>query len=170
MKNRLSSCIFALLAPVVLLTGCTTAGRDARITNPNQPGPAVGNAVGTAVGAVGTSSELTLEGLMLNEGGISTTAENGRVTVTEATPNEVSISGKLLTAIGQGVPNTRVTLTGINGGSRTVISTSFGFYEFGNVEPGQTYTLTVDGRRVTFAPVTVSVSNNLTHLDLIAQP
>lgn len=54
-KNRLSSCLFILISPVVLLTGCNTASRDARITNPNQPGPAVGNAVGTAVGAVGSN-------------------------------------------------------------------------------------------------------------------
>jgi hypothetical protein len=124
----------------------------------------------TAIGAVGATSDLTWDSLMLNEGGLNTATENGRVTVTEATPNEVSISGKLLTAIGQGVPNTRITLTGINGGSRTVISNGFGFYEFGNVEPGQTYTLSVEARRFTFTPVTVSVSNNLTHLDLIAQP
>ncbi len=55
MKNRLVSSLLALVAPVVLFTGCTTAGRDARITNPNAPGPAVGNAVGTAVGAVGSN-------------------------------------------------------------------------------------------------------------------
>ena len=38
-----------------MLTGCTTAGKDARVTNPNQPGPAIGHAVGTAVGAVGSN-------------------------------------------------------------------------------------------------------------------
>ncbi len=124
----------------------------------------------TAIGAVGTSSDLTWDNLMLNEGGVFTVTENGRVTVTEATANEVSISGRVLTALGQGVPNARVTLTGINGGSRTALSSSFGFYEFGNVERGQTYTLTVDGRRFIFNPVAVSVSGNLANLDLIAQP
>ncbi len=55
MKNKILSRFCVLLAPVALLTACTTAGRDARVTNPNQPGPAVGNAVGTAVGAVGSN-------------------------------------------------------------------------------------------------------------------
>lgn len=55
MKNRLIASVFALIAPALLLTGCTTAGQDARVTNPNQPGPAIGNAVGTAVGAVGSN-------------------------------------------------------------------------------------------------------------------
>ena len=55
MKNRLASSLFVLFASVILLSGCNTGSRDARITNPNQPGPAVGNAVGTAVGAVGSN-------------------------------------------------------------------------------------------------------------------
>ena len=55
MKNRLTFSLFALIVPVILLTGCNSASRDARITNPNQPGPAVGNAVGTAVGTVGSN-------------------------------------------------------------------------------------------------------------------
>ena len=55
MKNRLISAAFALVAPIILLTGCNSAGPDARVTNPNSPGPAVGNAVGTAVGAVGSN-------------------------------------------------------------------------------------------------------------------
>ena len=54
-KTRFVSAVFVLLAPVALLTGCNSASREARITNPNQPGPAVGNAVGTAVGAVGSN-------------------------------------------------------------------------------------------------------------------
>lgn len=55
MKNRLVSSLFALVAPVALLTGCNSASREARITNPNEPGPAIGNAVGTAVGTVGSN-------------------------------------------------------------------------------------------------------------------
>lgn len=125
----------------------------------------------TAIGSVGTSTDLTWDGLMLNEGeGLYAKTSDGRVTVTEATPGQVSIDGALLTATGQGVPNTRVTLTGINGGSRTVMSNGFGFYEFGNVESGQTYTITVDGRRYTFTPVMVTASGNLAHVDLIAVP
>jgi len=72
-KKRLFPSFFVLVAPVVLLTGCTTAGRDARITNPNQPGPAVGNAVGTAVGAVGSN----VAGAVVGAGeGIASTTKN----------------------------------------------------------------------------------------------
>lgn len=41
----------ALLAAVSSLAGCATHD-DGRITNPNQPGPAIGNAVGAVTGAV----------------------------------------------------------------------------------------------------------------------
>jgi hypothetical protein len=123
-----------------------------------------------AIGAIGTTSELGLEELVLNEGGILTEAVNGRVTVTAPAANEVSISGSLLTATGQGVPNTRVTLTGINGGSRSAMTNGFGYFEFGNVESGQTYTLSVEPRRYTFTPVMVSVTGNMTQVNLIAQP
>lgn len=52
MKN---STLFPALAvgAALSLTGCGTT--DSRVTNPNQPGPAVGTAIGTAVGAVGSN-------------------------------------------------------------------------------------------------------------------
>lgn len=38
----------------MISTGCAS-NTESRVTNPNQPGPAVGNAVGTVVGAVGSN-------------------------------------------------------------------------------------------------------------------
>jgi hypothetical protein len=51
MKNRT---LFPVLAAgaALFLTGCNTS--DSRVTS-NQPGPAVGRAIGTAVGAVGSN-------------------------------------------------------------------------------------------------------------------
>lgn len=51
MKTRLFAPVLFLGA--TLLTGCT-AGPDARVTS-NQPGPAIGHAVGSVVGAVGSN-------------------------------------------------------------------------------------------------------------------
>jgi hypothetical protein len=50
MKNRLI--LTSLASLVLIISGCNTGNRDARITNPRQPGPTVGNAVGVAAGAV----------------------------------------------------------------------------------------------------------------------
>jgi len=51
MKTRLFTP--ALLLGATLLSGCAT-DPESRVTS-NQPGPAIGNAVGTAVGAVGSN-------------------------------------------------------------------------------------------------------------------
>jgi hypothetical protein len=51
MKSRLF--VSLLSVSTALLTGCNS-NPDARVTS-NQPGPAVGNALGTAVGAVGSN-------------------------------------------------------------------------------------------------------------------
>jgi len=44
----------AIAVPFMISTGCAS-NTESRVTNPNQPGPAVGNAVGTVVGAVGSN-------------------------------------------------------------------------------------------------------------------
>lgn len=44
---------FAAATFGLLLTGCATDPNRVGITNPNQPGPAVGQALGLGVGAVG---------------------------------------------------------------------------------------------------------------------
>ena len=45
----------------------------------------------------------------------------------------------------------RVTLTGTNGESRTVLSGSFGYYRFAEVPAGETYIFSVFAKRYTFA-------------------
>ncbi len=54
MKHLTKHILLGLTVPAFFLTGCTT-NTESRVTNPNQPGPAIGNAVGTAVGAVGSN-------------------------------------------------------------------------------------------------------------------
>lgn len=43
-------------AAALISTGCTSQNADSRLTNSHQPGPVVGNAVGTVVGAVGSNA------------------------------------------------------------------------------------------------------------------
>ncbi|MCF7687936.1 MAG: flagellar motor protein MotB [Cephaloticoccus sp.] len=58
--NILSKFLVVTVSGAALLgSGCATTNSETRVTNPNQPGPAVGHAVGhavgTAVGAVGSN-------------------------------------------------------------------------------------------------------------------
>ncbi len=126
----------------------------------------------TAIGAPGSVSPLTWERVMLNEGKPGTTTTDGQVELSAAAPNQSEISGRLLTSMGQGVANARVTLTDLNGQTRTrtAASNGFGGFRFGGLQVGQTYTVTVGSRRYTFAPVTVNVTGQLVNIDMIAEP
>jgi hypothetical protein len=67
MKTRLLSP--ALLTATIILTGCNTT--DSRVTSVNQPGPAIGQAVGTVAGAV--SSNVVGVGVGVVEGATAAT-------------------------------------------------------------------------------------------------
>jgi hypothetical protein len=49
------------------------------------------------------------------------------------------------------------------------ITNPFGYYRFTNVEVGQTYIFSVDHKRYTFEPRTISLSDDLTDLDFTPQ-
>ncbi len=56
MKTSLPLCLALIGTATLISTGCTSQNADSRLTNRRQPGPAVGNAVGTVVGAVGSNA------------------------------------------------------------------------------------------------------------------
>jgi hypothetical protein len=83
----------------------------------------------------------------------------------------VSISGRVLTANGQGIRNIRVTLTGGNGVSRDAQTTSFGNFRFEEIEAGQTYVLEISSKKFVFADPTriLSVKEDIADADFIAE-
>ena len=82
----------------------------------------------------------------------------------------VSISGRVVTAGGNGIRNARVLLTDQNGVTRTVITSAFGYYQFAGVQSGTTYVLNVSAKRFVFAPRVVALSDEVTDLELVASP
>ncbi|MBK8467353.1 MAG: proprotein convertase P-domain-containing protein [Chloracidobacterium sp.] len=123
----------------------------------------------TAVGAPGTRSPLTWETLMFNDGDPKATVADGFVELSTAGPNSAEISGQVMSSMGQGIPNTRVTLTDLVGRTRNVVSNSFGNYRFGGLQVGQTYTVSIDGQRYKFTPMTISVTNQMVNMNMIAE-
>jgi hypothetical protein len=113
---------------------------------------------------------LTWQSFQFNEGNPADATSDGSVHVLGPTAANVGIGGRLLTAYGQPVSNTRVTITDMNGESRSTLSSSLGYYRFEDVEVGQTYLVSVKTRRFRFQPMTISVTDELTELDLIAEP
>ena len=80
-----------------------------------------------------------------------------------------AVSGPGLTSDGLGLRNTIVTLTGPNGFVRQATTSSFGFYQFLDIPPSQTYTVRVASRLFRFAPQTFQVNGNMLNVDFIGQ-
>ena len=88
------------------------------------------------------------------------------------TAAHVSISGRVLTAGGQGILGAYVTLTGADGVPRIALSSSLGYYSISEVVVGDTYILTISSKRYVFPEPTIviHVVDQLDDLDFIAAP
>ena len=124
----------------------------------------------SAVGAPGTVSPLVFERMMFNEGDPGTIATDGAVELSASAPNQTELTGRVVNTMGEGIPNSRVILTDTTGVTRFAVSNGFGYYRFGDLQLGQTYTVSVESRGWTFAPMMTSVANADLSLDMIAEP
>lgn len=88
------------------------------------------------------------------------------------TAAQVSISGRVLTANGQGIKNISVKLSDAAGAIRLTKTGTFGYFRFDEVEVGQIYILEVTGKKFIFSNPTrvLSVSDEVTNTDFIAEP
>jgi hypothetical protein len=86
------------------------------------------------------------------------------------TAANVSISGRVLTANGNGIRNVFLTLTNGNGVVRSTQTSSFGYFRIENVEVGQTYILSISSKKYIFADTTriVSVQDEIIDLNFMA--
>ena len=134
------------------------AGGGASTNAPNNPAFSVGGAIGQPVAGVtsGAASFRLRSGFFTPEPFAPTAAS-------------VSISGRILTPEGIGLKNAQVLLTDFQGNARTALSGAFGYFSFPEVEAGQTYILTVVSKRYQFAPRALTVAEEITELNLVAQ-
>ncbi len=86
------------------------------------------------------------------------------------TAASASLSGRVTTAGGRGIRGVQVSLQGANGTFRTAQTTSFGYYQFEDVQVGETYSVTVSAKRFQFNPSsrTVSLSDQIADLDFVS--
>lgn len=82
-----------------------------------------------------------------------------------------AVSGRVLTADGQGIRNAVVSLVEQDGTVRTVKTGTFGYYSFNDVASGQTVTVSVSAKRYIFDSDSrvLNVSENIADLDFIAR-
>ena len=82
----------------------------------------------------------------------------------------VSVSGRVTSIEGRGLRNASVTITDPHGASRSVITSARGYFQFDDVESGQTYVIAVRSRRFQFEPRLINVTDNLAGVDFVASP
>ncbi|MEO6588304.1 MAG: hypothetical protein ABIP06_03155, partial [Pyrinomonadaceae bacterium] len=82
-----------------------------------------------------------------------------------------SITGRLLTSEGRGISRAIIRLQDTDGNVRTVRTSSFGYYQFSDVEVGSTYVLTPSVKEFTFVPSSrvVTVNEDIADIDFIGQ-
>jgi hypothetical protein len=85
------------------------------------------------------------------------------------TAADVSISGRVSLASGQGLRNAEVFLQDSAGNRQVTVTSSLGYYQFDNVESGQNYILGVSSKRYHFETKSISVVDSLSDVDFISQ-
>ena len=101
----------------------------------------------------------------INFGGLAIDDVVVRSTTTVAA--NVNVSGRVATEKGNGIPNTRVTLTDSNGTARTAITNSFGYYSFDQVGVGGAYVLSANHRAYQFDDRIIFVNDEVTDADIV---
>lgn len=81
----------------------------------------------------------------------------------------VSITGRVTDTGGAGIRGAIVRLTAPDGTVLSAATSSFGYYRFEDVEPGQSYVATVSSRRYRFESRLINVSENVADLNFTAQ-
>lgn len=130
----------------------------------------------TIIGGAGTTTPITFGNAPVptsisdNLGNpLTATNENGVVTILGPTAAGVSVSGRVMAPNGAGLRGATVTLIDNAGVRRTATTSTFGYYQFDDVEAGDTYIVGVTSRRYRFAPRTVQVLDTLTDVDFTGQ-
>ncbi len=100
---------------------------------------------------------------------MDTTVDKGAFEALIPLAASVSVGGRV--SVGdKGLRNAIVVLTDMQGVSRTVKTSTFGYFNFENVEVGETYTVSVMSKRFQFASQIVSVTEEITDLNFTAEP
>ena len=120
----------------------------------------------STIGGMGSTTPLNISQFRLNDGTAPVYTINGSVTVGRSDDN--ALRGRVMTPTGAGLANARVIATSSTGERFAVLAGSLGYFEFGGLTVNETYTISVESKRYSFTPRTVSLTANLAGIDMIA--
>lgn len=86
-----------------------------------------------------------------------------------ATAANVRVSGRVFSANGRAVSRAQVRVSDATGNTRTAMTNQFGYYQFEEVEAGQTYFFQVMSKAGSYQAQVVSVNDNVADLNFYAQ-
>ena len=165
MNGKIINSIFVLLLFALTSLGQIASGGSFSLEKSVIPGGG-GESAGGAFTVTGTAGQKAAGTSTQSSGFIQI---GGFWTADQLAPTaaSVSIGGKVTTSNGVGIRSVIVTLTDSEGGMRTAVTGSFGFYRFTDVEVGRIYLLEVKAKKYYFSnPVRiVNVNDELANLD-----
>lgn len=83
------------------------------------------------------------------------------------TAGGASIAGRVFAPSGAGLSNATIYLTTQSGEVFMSRTSNFGYYQFDDVEVGQTVIISIDSKRYVYSPRTVNLRDNLTDIDFL---
>ncbi len=88
------------------------------------------------------------------------------------TAASAEISGRVIASNGRGIRNARISITDGSGLTQIRLSSTFGYFKFSEIPIGQTYLITVNSKRFTFAVPTqaIYVGDNINDIEFVAFP
>ncbi|HEY0426363.1 MAG TPA: lamin tail domain-containing protein [Pyrinomonadaceae bacterium] len=88
------------------------------------------------------------------------------------TAASATLQGRVITSDGSGISKANVVLIDSAGVSRTVLTSSFGYFTFEELPTGQTYTISVQKKLYQFNPATraITLNEDLTDFEFRAEP
>lgn len=94
-------------------------------------------------------------------------AADATVTFSSERFDNVEVSGRIVSRDGRGVRSASVTITDPLGATRSVVSSSFGYYRFDGLAVGETYTISIASKRHTFTARTLRLAESLADVNLV---
>jgi CSLREA domain-containing protein len=158
----------------LLVSGTATIGGTLNVTLTNGFTPMPGNSfvILDAASSTGTFATTNFPDIFPNQWRVFYDNATGTVTVNVQAPTAaaVSVSGRVLSPQGRGLPRSQVLVTSSTGEKRKVVSNSFGYYQINDLPVGETYVLRVISKQYSFTPRVVTVLDNISNLDFVAEP
>lgn len=99
---------------------------------------------------------------------LPTVFTGGNLTIIAPTAAGVTLGGQVFSSSGRDLGRVTVTLTDTDSNVRTTLSNPFGFYSFEDVTVGRSYIIHAQAKGYTFTPRLVTINDQITNLNIIA--